>query len=218
MTQRLGVAAIVLLLLGVSVPPLAAEDLGPQVKSDRRPTPEEQAQKAARETCRIEICDVIETRERQGPDVACDVGWTWRTDEIVESLAGRVDWVWGQITCQSALRLQREPIAEAMSTPRSTIKVAPHTVRCALEQDGKPYVIEVELSPTVTFKNGTATDAKANWGDVSAPAAIYPGLYAATGLDNTTNFLGPEFVRQVNKFVQKDCAAVRDQLPGRRVN
>ena len=53
---------------------------------------------------------------------------------------------------------------------------------------------------------------------MSAPAAIYPGLYAATGLDNKTNFLGPEFVHQINKFIRKDCAAVRDKLPGRRVN
>lgn len=218
MTKRVGPIAILSFLLGVSATNLAAEDLGPRVKSDREPTPEEQAQKAAREACRIEICDIIETRERLGTDVACDVGWTWRTDEIVEALAGRVDWVWGRITCQSELRLQRTALAEAMSTPSATIEVAPHTVRCALDQDGKPYVVEIELSPTVTFKNGKAREAKANWGDVSAPAAIYPGLYAATGLDNTTNFLGPELVHQVNKFVQKDCAAVRDQLPGRRVN
>jgi hypothetical protein len=216
MTKRLGLSAIAIFLLGVSA--LAAEDLGPQVKSSHKPTPEEQAQKAAREACRIEICDIIETRERVGPDVACDIGWTWRTDEIVEALAGRVDWVWGKIKCQFELRLQRADLARAMSTPHTTIKVAPHKVRCALERGGKPYVTEIELSPTVTFNNGKATEAKANWGDVSAPAAIYPGLYAATGLDNTTNFLGPELVRQVNKFVQKDCAAVRDQLPGRRVN
>jgi hypothetical protein len=218
MTKQLGLAAIAIFLLGVSAPCLAAEDLGPQVKSDRKPTPEEQAQKAAREACRIDICDIIETRERLGPDVACDIGWTWRTDEIVEALAGRVDWVWGKITCQFELRLQRADLARAMSTPQATIKVAPHKVRCALEHEGEPYVTEIELSPTVTFENGKATEAKANWGDVSAPAAIYPGLYAATGLDNKTNFLGSELVHQVNKFIQKDCASVRGQLPGRRVN
>lgn len=218
MTKQLGLFALSTFLLGVSATCLPAEDVRPQLKSNRKATPEELAQKAARKACRIEICDIIETRERLGPDVNCDIGWTWRTDEIVDALAGRVDWVWGKITCQSELHLQRAALAGAMSTPRATIEVAPHTVRCALEQDGKPYVTEIELSPTVTFKNSKATEVKANWGDVSAPAAIYPGLYAATGLDNTTNFLGPELVHQVNKFVQKDCAAVRDQLPGRRVN
>lgn len=218
MTKHVGLFAIAIFLLGVSADPLTAEDLVPQSKSNHKPTPEEQAQKTAREACRIEICDIIETRERQGPDVACDIGWTWRTDEIVEALAGRINWVWGKITCQSELRLERGPLARAMRASRATIKVAPHTVRCSLQQDGAPYVIEIDLEPTVTFKNGKATDAKVNWGEVSAPAAIYPGLYAATGLDNTTNFLGPEVVHQVNKFVSKDCAAISDQLPGRRVN
>ncbi len=218
MTKHLRLAAIAILFLGVGAHTLAAQDLGPQIKSNRKPTPEEQAQKAARETCKIEICDIIETRERQGPDVACDIGWTWRTDEIVEALAGRIDWVWGEVACQSDLRLERAALAKAMRAPRSTVATTPHMVRCSLQQDGEAYVVEIELEPTLTFENGKATQAKVNWGDLSAPAAIYPVLYAATGLDNTTNFLGPELVHQVNKFVRKDCAAVRDQLPGRRVN
>jgi len=218
MTQRFTLVAVALLLLGTSVPDLAAEDLGPQVTSKRKPTPEEQAQKQAREACKIEICDIVETREAQGPDITCDIGWTWRAEEIVDALGGRVDWVWGKAACQSTVRLERAPLANAMSAPSASVTTDLHKVRCSIQQDGKPYVIEVELAPRVTFKNGKATDAKVNWGEVSAPAAIYPLLYAATGLDNSTNALGPEVVRQVNKFARKDCAEVKDELPGRRVN
>jgi hypothetical protein len=218
MTQRFALVAVALLLLGTSAPDLAAEDLGPQVTSKRKPTPEEQAQKQAREACKIEICDIVETREAQGPDITCDIGWTWRAEEIVDALGGRVDWVWGKAACQSTVRLERAPLANAMSAPSASVTTDMHKVRCAIQQDGKPYVIEVELAPRVTFKNGKATDAKVNWGEVSAPAAIYPLLYAATGLDNSTNALGPEVVRQVNKFARKDCAEVKDELPGRRVN
>ena len=208
------IAAAVFLGLG----PTLAEDLGPQVTSKRKPTPEQLAQKQAREACKIEICDILETREPQGPDVACDIGWTWRGDEIVDALGGRIDWTWGKAACQAELRLERAALAKAMSAPRATIKADMHKVRCAVREDGKPYVIDVELTPRVTFKNGKATDAKVNWGEVSAPAAIYPLLYAATGLDNSTNVLGQEVVRQVNKFIGQDCAEVEDELPGRRVN
>jgi hypothetical protein len=218
MTQRFALVAVALLLFGASVPGLAAEDLGPQVTSKRKPTPEQLAQKQAREACKIEICDIIETREQQGPDIACDIGWTWRGEEIVDALGGRVDWTWGKAACGAELRLERAALAEAMSAPSATLKADAHTVRCAVREDGKPYVIEVELAPRITFKNGKATEAKVNWGEVSAPAAIYPLLYAATGLDNSTNALGPEVVRQVNKFTRKDCAEVKDQLPGRRFN
>jgi len=217
MTTRFAPVLLALLLAGVSAPSVA-EDLGPQMHSNRGETAEERAEKAAREACKLEICDIIETREVQGADITCDIGWTWGAEEIVNTLGGRFDWTWGKAACQTQVNVKRAPLAEAMSSLRASIKGEMHKVRCAIRQDGKPYVIEVELSPRITFKNGKATDAKVNWGDVSAPAAIYPLLYAATGLDNSTNVLGPEVVRQVNKFVRKDCAAVADELPGRRVN
>jgi len=216
MKQRYALLAVAI-LLGTSAPCLA-KDLGPQIKSNRGPTAKQEALKQVREACQIEICDILETREQSGPDIACDVGWNWRSEEIVDTLGGRVDWAWGEAACQADLRLDRAALAKAMRVPRATIKVEPHTVRCGVRQDGKPYVIEVELAPRIAFKNGEATDAKVNWGDVSAPAAIYPLLYAATGLDNSTNALGPEVVHQVNKFIREDCAHVREKLPGRRVH
>lgn len=182
-------------------------------------TPEDHAEKAAREACKIEICDVLETREPQGPNVACDIAWTWHESEIVDALGGRIDWPWGKLVCRSQVRLGRSPLAEAMSEPRYEAVAETQTVRCSLHhQDGKPYVVELALAPVVTFKNGKATGASVNWGRVTAPSAIYPLLYAATSLDNSTNILGPEVVRQVNKFARKDCAEVKDELPGRRVN
>ena len=214
---------ILLLLIGVS-PTFAAGDSAPsddteptagtQVKSKHALTPAEKAEKEARKACKIEICDILATKEPQGPGVACDIGWTWRAEELVDALDGRIDWPWGNAVCQSKMRLKRAPLANAMSTPRAAIEVDPQTVRCALHQKGgKPYVVTIDLTPRVTFKNGKATGAQVHWGDVSAPAAIYPLLYAATGLDNSTNVLGPEVVRQINKFIRKDCAKVKDDLP-----
>lgn len=218
MRTLIGLAAVATLLLAMSIPAFAAEDLGPQITSKRNLTPEERAEKEVRKACKIEICDIIATQEQRGPNPSCNIGWTWHSEEIVAALGGRIDWPWGKAVCQSKLRLKRAPLAKAMSAPRASINAAPQTVRCALHHDGKPYVIEVELAPRVTFKNGKAIKAQVNWGDVSAPAVIYPLLYGATGLDNSTNVLGPEVVRQVNKFVRKDCAEVKDELPGRRVN
>lgn len=183
------------------------------------PTPEEKAQKQARRACKIETCDILATKEQQGPNVACDIGWTWREAEIVDALGGHIDWPWGKLVCQSNVRLERAPLAKAMSEPRYTIATEPHTVRCSLHhKDGEPYVVELSFAPKVTFKNGKATEAAVNWGELTAPSAIYPLLYAATSLDNSTNVLGPEVARSVNKFTGKECAKVEDELPGRRVN
>jgi hypothetical protein len=218
MTLRFALFALSLLLIGAG-PLTAAEDLGTQVTSKRALSPEETAQKQAREACKIEICDVLATREPHGPDIACDIGWTWHAEEILDAVSGRIDWPWGKAVCRSELRLERASLAKAMSAPSYELAANPQTVHCALHQKGgEPHMVTIDLAPRVTFKNGKATEAKVNWGDVSAPSAIYPLLYAATGLDNSTNALGSELVRQINKFTRKDCAEVKDQLPGRRVN
>jgi hypothetical protein len=220
MTMRFAPLALSLLLLGASTA-LAAEDAGETVTGTPlgAPTPEEEAEKKAREACKIEICDILATKEQVGPDVACDIAWTWRETEIVDTLDDDVDWPWGKLVCQSKLTLGRGPMAKAMSEPHYKVVTEPQTVRCLLHQaDGEPYVVEVKLTPEVTFKNGTASDAKVNWGGITAPSGIYALLYVATSLDNSTNVLGPEVVRQINKFIRKDCDQVKDELPGRRVN
>ncbi len=92
-------------------------------------------------------------------------------------------------------------------------------VRCSLlQKEGKPYVVELDMAPKVTFENGKAVSAEVNWGEVSAPMLIYPILYAGTGLDNSSNVLGPEVVRMVNEFTGKKCAEVRRELPSNQPN
>ena len=208
---------------GADAEPSAAEsgpgDLEPQISSKRTLTVEERAEKEARKACKIEICDIIATREPLGDDIACDIKKTWRAGGITKMLGDQINWPWGKAVCQSKLSLERSALAEAMRASRAEIEMPKETVSCALHQQGaEPYVIEVELSPKVAFEDGKATEATVDWGDVSAPMMIYPLLYAGTGIDNSANVLGPEVVKMVNAFVQKGCPEVKDELPGRRVN
>lgn len=193
--------------------------LGPQVSSKVELTPEEKAEKEARKACKIEICDIIATREPMGEDIACDIKKTWRAESLTKMLGDQFSWPWGKAVCQSKLNLSRADLAGAMLEPNATIKMEKFAVSCELHTgEGEPYVVEAELSPEVTFKNGKAVSASINWGDVSAPLMIYPVLYAGTGLDNSSNLLGSEVVEMVNEFTYKKCAEVKDELPGRRVN
>ena len=52
---------------------------------------------------------------RNGEDVACDIVKTWREEDIVKMLGGKISWPWGKAVCQSKLELQRKPLALAMS-------------------------------------------------------------------------------------------------------
>ncbi|ODR93582.1 hypothetical protein AUC70_12055 [Methyloceanibacter stevinii] len=193
--------------------------LGPQVSSKIELTPEEKAEKEARKACKIEICDIIATREPMGEDIACDIKKTWRAESLTKMLGDQFSWPWGRAVCQSKLNLSRADLAGAMLESNATIKMEKFAVSCELHTgEGEPYVVEAELAPEVTFRGGKAVSASINWGDVSAPLMIYPILYAGTGLDNRSNLLGSEVVEMVNEFTQKKCAEVKVELPGRRVN
>jgi hypothetical protein len=196
-----------------------ATALGPQVSSKTQLTPEEKAEKAARKVCKIEICDTMATREPIGEDITCDIKITWRADSLTRMLGDQFSWPWGKAVCQSKLNLSRADLAAAMLEANTTIKMDKFAISCELHTgESAPYIIEMELAPEATFRGGRAISATVNWGDVSAPLAIYPILYAGTGLDNRSNLLGAEVVNMVNEFTDKKCAAVKDELPGRRVN
>lgn len=192
----------------------------PDAAAKRELTPEELAEKESRKACKIEICDILASKKVEGPDVACDIVKTWREEDIVKMLGGKVSWPWGKAVCQSKLELARKPLALAMSEPGHEIVMPAQKVRCTLAQkeEGEPYAVEVTMAPKVKFENGKATEAIINWGEASAPAFIYPLIYAGTGLDNSANVLGPEVVHMVNEFTTKKCAEVKAEAPASNPN
>jgi hypothetical protein len=187
---------------------------GSEAQEKRVLTPEELAEKEARKACKKKICDIIATRDPEGDDVSCDIVKTWREEDIVKMLGGRINWPWGKAVCESKLEVKRRPLALAMSQDRYEIAMPAQKVRCTLSQkaEGDPYAIEITLAPKVKFEEGKATEASVNWGEASAPMFVYPLIYAGTALDNSANVLGPEVVRMVNEFTTKKCAEVKVEL------
>jgi hypothetical protein len=192
-----------------SQPP--TEQAAPSGAAKRQLTPEETAEKEARKECKKKICDIVATRDPNGENVSCDIVKTWREEDIVKMLGGKVKWPWGKAVCQSKLELERKSLALAMSEASHEIVMPVQKVRCTLAQKarGEPYTVEVTLAPKVKFADGKATEASINWSEATAPLLIYPLIYAGTGLDNKTNVLGPEVVRMVNELVTKKCTQVK---------
>jgi hypothetical protein len=223
MSRALSLSAAVAALLLLYVPVSAAEDANPDAASAERPpglTPEEKAEKEARKACKAKICEIIATREPVGEDVSGDIVKIWREEDIAKMLGGKISWPWGKAVCQSKLELARASLAKAMSESEYEIVMPEQKVRRTLAQKdkGEPYAVEVTMSPKVKFKDGKGTGATINWGPASAPLLIYPLIYAGTGLDNSTNVLGPEMVRLVNGFASKKCVEVKAELPADKHN
>jgi hypothetical protein len=97
------------------------------------------------------------------------------------------------------------------------IELPKHTVSCVLANDKKdPTKFTFELTPKVTFEDGKAVKARANWGNIEAPTLIKSALWTATAADNTVNLLSSTIVEEVNKFVSKKCDEVKDQWAAER--
>ena len=183
-------------------------------------TPEEKTEKEGRKACKLKLCDIIATKNPVGDDVSCDIAMTFREADLVKMLGGKISWPWGKASCKAKLEMKREPLAKAMSEPSGEITMTTQKVTCTLDQKAKgdPYVVEISVAPKMSFENGKAVVGIINWGDASAPLFIYPVIYAGTGIDNSTNVLGPELVRMVNTFSTKKCAEVKDELPSNKPN
>jgi hypothetical protein len=180
-------------------------------------TADEKAEKEARKTCKIAICQAFHSKQSEGADVACNVVKSWRKEQLGK-LVGKlkVSWPYGAVRCTTAVTLKRTEIVEAMAADKRDVALDKHAVACKIERDqDAPTDITFDFKPTVTFEKGKATKAKLNWGKVEAPTLIKSAIWTATAADNTVNILSSTLVEDINDFVSKKCDEVKDQWAGK---
>ncbi len=175
-------------------------------------TPEEKAEKQARQACKVDICKAFHTKDASGSDIACHVIKNWRKEQLVK-LVGKlkVTWPYEGAHCNTDLSVKRGDLVKAMTEPKAEVEFVKHTVTCSIAGEKGPTDFSFELAPKVTFENGKATKAQANWGKVDGPTLIKSALWTATAADNTVNILSGSIVQEVNDFVSKSCDEVKDQ-------
>jgi hypothetical protein len=175
-------------------------------------TPEEKAEKDARQACKIDLCRAFHSKDATG-DIACHVIKSWRKEQLVK-LVGKikVSWPYEGAHCSTDLDIKRGDLVKAMSEPKAELQLAQHKVSCSIASDKQGATdFSFELAPKVFFENGKAVKAEAHWGKIEAPTLIKSALWTATAADNTVNILSGSIVEEVNTFVGKRCDEVKDQ-------
>lgn len=180
--------------------------------ADANLTPQEIAEKEARKACKVDICRALHTKDASG-DIACHVIKSWRKEQLAKLVSKlKVTWPYDGAQCSMELSVKREDLARAMTEPKVEIEFQKHTVTCTIASEKKGATeFKFDLTPKVTFENGKATKAHANWGKVEAPTLIKSAMWTATAADNTVNLLSGTIVVEVNDFVSKRCDEVKDQ-------
>lgn len=210
-------ACAILFMLGVMAGPggaaFAAEaDKAADSSADAQLTPQEIAEKEARKACKVDICRALRTKDASG-DIACHVIKSWRKEQLVKLVSKlKVTWPYDGAHCSTELSVKRGDLTRAMTEPKIEIEFQKHTVTCTIASEKKGATeFKFDLTPKVTFENGRATKAHANWGKIEAPTLIKSAMWTATAADNTVNLLSGTIVDEVNDFVSKRCDEVKDQ-------
>ncbi|MBN9291094.1 MAG: hypothetical protein J0H36_08255 [Hyphomicrobium denitrificans] len=213
-TKKRGALRTGLLVLGMAMAvaansAVAAEPADKSIDADVNLTPQETAEK---EACKVDICKALHSKDASG-DIACHVIKSWRKEQLVK-LVGKlkVTWPYDGAQCAMQLSVKRDDLVRAMTEPKVEIEFQKHTVTCTIASEKKGATdFKFDLTPKVTFENGKATKARANWGKIEAPTLIKSAMWTATAADNTVNLLSSTIVTEVNDFVSRRCDEVKDQ-------
>lgn len=175
-------------------------------------TAEEKAEKDARKSCKVAICAGFRNPSAAPSEITCKVPKSWRKAQLDKMVSkAKVSWPWGAVTCNAAIKLDRDALAQAMTADKSELKLATQSVDCRIANEGaEPTTVSVEFAPTVSFEKGQAVKAQINWGKLEAPTLVKGLMWTATGTDNTLNVLQSTLVADINDFIGKKCDEVKD--------
>jgi hypothetical protein len=123
----------------------------------------------------------------------------------------KVSWPWGRVICRTDVRLGRQMLVKAMTQPKYEANLDKHGVACEVERDKEKAEIRFEFTPKIVFENGKAVKATLNWGKVEAPALLKGAMWTATATDNALNVFQGTVVDDINDFIDKKCAEVKDE-------
>ena len=94
---------------------------------------------------------------------------------------------------------------DALTTPQYTLKVEKQPVSCEIERSAEKYPIKMTLAPELKFKDGKATNASLHVDNIEGTTIIKGVVWTAATLEQNFGLFESDLVREVNKFIEKQC-------------
>ncbi len=163
---------------------------------------EEEKKKLAQ--CARDICIIIISKNPKGPDLSCDLTKTWDEAQIQKGADSKnIMWGLGSVRCSVKFNIKRADIVAALAGPETTFKAGKQSIAC--EIGAGQYPISATLSPELEFKSGTNTAASLRMDDIEGAILIKGVVWTAAQLERHFGIFEGDLVREVNRFVQKEC-------------
>jgi hypothetical protein len=154
--------------------------------------------------CGKSLCAIIVSKDAKGPDITCDITKTWEKDEIQKGAdAKKISWGLGSAMCKAKVSVKRAAIVAAVGSPENTFKLDKQSVACEIGTE--KYPISATMAPELKLKNGAATAVALNISDIKGATLIKGVVWTAATLESTFGILEKDMVREVNKFMTKEC-------------
>ncbi len=165
------------------------------------------AEKAKLAQCAKDICGIIVSKDANGPDVSCDLTKTWEKEEIQKGADDKkLSWGLGSAKCSVKVSVKRSDIVAALTVPENTFKVDKQSVAC--EIGSEKYPVSVTMAPELKFKDGATTAVALHMDDIKGATLIKGVVWTAATLEQTFGILQGDMIREVNRFIKKECPKV----------
>jgi hypothetical protein len=160
----------------------------------------------ALKACEKRLCTMILGRKPEGSDLKCDIAKTWAQSSLKGGENKGVSWVFGDARCAVNLTLSRADLISALTLPKHTVKIPPHTVKCIVEREQQVKPVTIKLAPRLEFKNGRADKVWINLKEIEGPDDVKGTVWVAAGLEDKLGLFHKPLVKSINKFMHEQCA------------
>ena len=147
---------------------------------------------------------MLPLRTPKGPDLRCDVTKTWDAKQVEKGAQSKsLGWGLGAVSCHFQASIKRADIATALSSPEGKLKLSKQEVACEIGENR--YPIKATAAPELSFKNGIDTQASLHVENIDGAPLIQGAVWTAAKLERHFGLFEKDLVREVNRFIQKEC-------------
>jgi hypothetical protein len=165
-----------------------------------------EADKAKLAQCERDVCGIIVSKQKDGPDVTCDLTKTWAGEDIEKGAREKsVPWGFGKTQCSIKINAKRSILVQALTSPEYTIKAEKQTVSCEIERGTEKYPIKVSATPELKMKDGKVVGASLNIGEIEGATLIKGVVWTASTLEKNFGLFEKDLLREANKFIERQC-------------
>lgn len=159
--------------------------------------------------CAKDLCGIIVSKKTSGPDLNCDLTKTWQKEDIQKGANSKnLMWDLGSARCHAKVSAKRPDILAAIGAQQSTFRLEKQAFAC--EVGAEKYQLQATLAPEIVFKNGAATSVSLHMADIQGSPLIKGVVWTAVKLEESFGILQKDMVREVNRFIKKECPKILD--------